>query len=99
MEARKWLRENGYSDVADIIDAIIKQWHTNGNGTRRNWWDKLAGQRNGQPCQINGQELPVLRAAQIRQGKKVTDNSLCRNIDEVVPPKTPQPRWERRNRE
>ena len=30
MEARKWLRTNGYDDVADLIDSIMREWQAAG---------------------------------------------------------------------
>lgn len=96
MNARVWLRENGYDDVADMIDETMREWELRGVATRRNWWDKLAGGKNGAPCKISGRQFPVIGAAQIRQGKEVTANALCRNSDEAIPPRTPQGRWNNR---
>jgi hypothetical protein len=93
MNARKWLRENGYDDIASLIDEIINEWRLSGNGTRRNWWDTLGGRDNGQPCIVAGREFPVLLAAQIRQGKPVTQNAICLNPDESIPSKTIPGRW------
>lgn len=93
MEARKWLRTNGYDDVADLIDEIVKEWRASGNGTRRNWWDVLAGRWNGQPCVTAGRKFPILRAAQIRQGRPITPNAICRNENENVPPLVKPSRW------
>nr|VFJ88766.1 MAG: hypothetical protein BECKH772A_GA0070896_100113 [Candidatus Kentron sp. H]VFJ90327.1 MAG: hypothetical protein BECKH772B_GA0070898_100095 [Candidatus Kentron sp. H]VFJ97001.1 MAG: hypothetical protein BECKH772C_GA0070978_100103 [Candidatus Kentron sp. H] len=42
-DARQWLRDNGYVDVADTIDALMDDWRQQGKKTRRNWWDVLAG--------------------------------------------------------
>ena len=36
--ARKWLRDNNYNDIADMIDELIDEWNKTGKGTRRNWW-------------------------------------------------------------
>jgi len=93
MDARLWLRENGYSDVADMIDEIMADWAARGVNTRRNWWDKLSGDAKGRPCRIGAWTLPVLRAAQIRQGKPVSKNALCRNRAEIPPPMEKQARW------
>ena len=93
MDARVWLRENGYCDVADLIDEIMSEWAAVGNKTRRNWWDKLAGGINGKPKLVASREMPVLRAAQIRQGKPVSKNAICRNPDEIPPPIIENGRW------
>ncbi|NUN15650.1 MAG: hypothetical protein HUU55_18655 [Myxococcales bacterium] len=93
MDARRWLRENDYSDIADMIDEIMDEWQSAGKKTRRNWWDILAGGMSGKPSTREGREFPVLRAAQQRQGKPITENALCRNPDEKVPPLVKSGRW------
>ena len=84
--ARAWLRENGYDDVADLIDAFIAEWKTAGKHTRRNWWDILAGNRIGKSRTIEGKSFPVLKAAQIRQGLSVTSNAISRPGEKSLPP-------------
>ncbi len=96
MTARKWLRENGYDDVADLIDEVMAEWKERGSRERRDWWDILAGDRNGQPRVIAGREFPVLQAAQKRQGRKVTANALKRNRREKPPPVRQTERWSKR---
>lgn len=91
--ARQWLRENGYDDIADMIEKVMKGWRRKKHKTRRDWWDTLAGGKDGRPSLVNGVEFPVLKAAQIRQGKRVTDNALCRNPQETPPPKKKTGRW------
>ena len=86
--------ENNYEDVAETIEKILAKWKRVGKGTRRNWWDVLAGDKNGQPRKIEGIELPVLRAAQIRQGKQITVNALCRNEEEPLPQTVRGNRWQ-----
>lgn len=93
MNAREWLRANSYDSVADLIDEVIKEWRETGNGTRRNWWDILAGGKDGKPRTIAKRQFPVLRAAQLRQGKSVTDNAICYNPDEEVPRLVISGRW------
>ena len=93
MNARQWLRANGYDDVADMIDEVMSEWRAAGKKTRRNWWDVLAGGKNGRPTQREGRTFPVLRAAQLRQGKPVTKNAICRNPEEEVPPIVVSGRW------
>jgi hypothetical protein len=67
-DARVWLRANGHSDVADRIDAIMEGWRKRGVKTRRNWWDVLAGDREGEPRKVQGVTFPVLAAARRRKG-------------------------------
>jgi hypothetical protein len=93
MDARLWLRANDYDDVADMIDEVMDEWHAQGKKTRRNWWDVLSGGKNGIPCRREGREWPVLRAAQLRQGKPVTKNAICRNPKEEIPPIQLSGRW------
>ena len=93
MSIRKWLRENSYSDVADLIDQVSAQIVATGSRQRRNWWDTLAGQAGGTPIIVNGQPFPVLRAAQLRQGKPVTYDALSRNENEQVPEIKQTGRW------
>ena len=73
---RAWLMENGYPEVAEMINEIQAEWKISGKHTRRNWWDVLSGGKNGAPRIIYGRQFPVLQAAQIRQGKPVTKNAL-----------------------
>ena len=84
---RRWLHDNGYKDVAALIDAVTEKWRMQGRQTRRNWWQVLAGDSKGNPRKVAGREFPVLRVAQLRQGLVVTPNALCRNPDETVPSK------------
>ena len=79
---RKWLRINGYDDVANMIDEIIEEWRNQGKKTRRNWWDVLAGDKQGRPRIIAGREFPILKVAQLRQGLPATENAISRSIDE-----------------
>lgn len=93
MNAREWLLENGYVEVADLIDEIQAEWKAQGKKTRRNWWDVLAGRKDGSPSIIAGREFPVLRAAQSRQKRPVTENSVARANEVAVPSKEEQARW------
>lgn len=67
-DARVWLRANGHADVADQIDAIMADWHRRKVKTRRNWWDVLAGDLDGNPKAVQGVTFPVLAAARRRKG-------------------------------
>ena len=73
---RVWLKENGYTEVAEMINDIQAEWKRTGKHTRRNWWEVLAGAKNGVPRTIYGRQFPVLQAAQIRQGKPITANAI-----------------------
>lgn len=93
MTAREWLRKNGYEDVADLIDEVMAEWKECGSGERRDWWDILAGDGNGQPRVVAGRKFPVLWAAQRRQARKPTANALKRNSREKPPPIRHTARW------
>lgn len=92
-DARVWLRDNGYSDVADLIDAMLERWAKANKATRRNWWDTLAGGKGGRRYTVEGREFPVLASAQRRQGKPVTANAIQRNRTEKPPPVRELARW------
>ncbi len=85
MQARHWLIENNYSDIATLIDDVQQEWRVAGKRTRRNWWEILAGGADGKPRIVGGRPFPVLRAAQRRQGVPETDNAECRNSREDFP--------------
>ena len=82
---RGWLYENDYKDVLQIIDDIMNEWKKSGNKQRRNWWDILAGDKNGKSRIIAGRKIPVLKSAQIRKSVKITENAICKNEDECPP--------------
>ena len=90
---RQWLVDNNYNDVAELIDEVTAKWDLQGKRTRRNWWEVLAGDKNGKSRTIEGKEFPVLSAARIRQGLPKAKGSLCRNKNEVVPNVIEQLRW------
>src|SRR5262249_42146314 len=52
--AREWLLASGYEDVNQTIEMIMRKWQQDGLGTRKDWWDKLAGTFTGAPCVVNG---------------------------------------------
>ena len=95
MTLRKWLTAD-YPDVLGLIDEVVSEFKASGSKERRNWWIVLAGGVDGEPLMVAGREFPVLRAAQIRQGKPVTANAMCRNLDEVPPGVMATKRWPRR---
>lgn len=90
---REWLLENDYKEVAKLIDQVMNGWKLKGTKTRRNWWDVLAGHKKGTPRIIEGVTFPILKAAQIRKGWKVTDNAICRNEAEIIPGVVINGRW------
>jgi hypothetical protein len=73
---RAWLRANGYDDVAEKIELVMEDWRRRGVKTRRNWWEVLAGGKDGIPRTINGITFPVLAAARHRQGLPKEKNAL-----------------------
>lgn len=91
--AREWLRTNGYEDIVQIIDEAMQEWASKGIKTRRNWWELLAGTKNGQPRTLHGREFPVLRVAQKRQGLPVTANAIERTTREKAPSVRDTNRW------
>ncbi len=93
MTCREWLVANSYEDVAAVLDRVLSVIVEKRRSTRRNWWDDLAGNRDGTPHVREGIEIPILRAAQIRQGVPVTASALCRNKTEMAPPMIRPNRW------
>jgi hypothetical protein len=93
IDARVWLREHGYEDVAAMIDGVMSGWEESGVETRRSWWQVLAGGAGGRPFTIFGQEFPVLACAQRRQGVPVTPNAIERNPPETAPAIRRSNRW------
>jgi DNA adenine methylase len=88
-----WLRANGYEDVADLIAEVVDDWKAEGKRTRRNWWEVLAGDGQGQNRSVAGRTFPILRVAQIRQGVPVSEDAICRNPKEEAPPILVTGRW------
>ena len=85
MTCRDWLRTNGYEDVVALIDLAMSKMAARNSKQRRNWWDVLSGDANGEPCVREGIEFPVLGVAQLRQGKPVTKNAIWRSKSERPP--------------
>ena len=96
MTCRQWLLENNYPDVAELIHQALARIGTKGRKSRRNWWDTLAGGPGGRPLRREGITFPVLRVAQIRQGKAVTPNAIWRSSKEVPPEVVATDRWIKR---
>src|SRR6187397_1579454 len=83
MVFKKWL-EADYADCLELINRQEARWRATGRDTRRNWWDVLAGQKDGTPTIIDEVEFPVLRAARRRKGWNDVPNAICRNDREVA---------------
>lgn len=96
MTARTWLRKNNYEDIAVLIDTVMSELAATGSKERRNWWDVLSGGKDGRAVVVNGHEFPVLRVAQLRQGKTVTANAIWRSEREQPPDVVVTKRWPRR---
>jgi len=91
--AREWLRANGYAEVAAMIDEIMAEWKAQGKGTRRNWWEVLAGDSRGNPRKIAGRTFPVIRAVRKRQALPQSDSAQSNAPRERAPKMKPQARW------
>lgn len=98
MTTREWLGRNGYGDVVELIDEVMAVLAARGSKERRNWWDVLAGKKNGKPSVVAGREFPVLRVAQMRQGRPVTPNAICRSDGEQPPKVVRTGRWPEKTR-
>lgn len=85
--------QNGYDEVASLIDEVVAELKAKGSKERRNWWDTLSGGPGGKPRIVAGREFPVLYAAQKRQGKPITVNALRNRKREKPPPIQPTARW------
>ena len=95
MRTCEWLEVNGYGEWAAVIRDIEATLAARGSKQRRNWWDVLAGGKDGAPLKVEGHLFPVLAAAQVRPGRSVTPNAIRINPDEVAGP----PRQSRRGQE
>ena len=71
-DVRTWLRAKGHEDVVVEIDAALRKWAREGKKTRRNWWDILAGNKDGNPRRVLGIAFPVLAGARRRQQRKLS---------------------------
>jgi hypothetical protein len=96
MIAREWLARHGYRDVVNLIDSKRRRWAKTGNGTRRNWWAVLAGDRYGNPRVVGETAFPVLAVAQLHEGVPVTPNARPHTDRSVPPPKIYRGRSARR---
>ena len=93
MDARTWLRANGYQDIAERIDRLIAKWKADDKGTRRNWWHVLAGTPSGEPSCVGGKPWPMLSAFRKRQGYPVHADAIERGPHELAPSVFAQKRW------
>ena len=93
--AKEWLSQNNYEDILKKISAVERSWKRKGIKTRRDWWEILAGNKNGTPRSVDGKKFPILCAARKRKGWGETHNCLSRNSNETIPLVIPQIRWEK----
>lgn len=93
--ARSWLRDNNYSDVADILDAYIDYNKSRGSGERRNYWDLLAGREDGECIIRHGFKFPILESVRANRKPrfKPSKHAIKRNKLEVIPLPSQQERW------
>ena len=91
--AREWLRAHGYEETAQMIDEIMAEWKAQGLGTRRDWWQILAGDKYGNPRKVAGRTFPVIRAVRKRQALPKSDNAQSNAPREAAPKMRPQARW------
>ena len=82
-----WLRQNDYREVADKIAGIMSTWKANGVKTRRNWWDVLAGDQQGNPREVAGVQFPIIAAIRSRQGLPPATGALSRRNEKPPPAK------------
>jgi len=80
-----WLRNNGYTKVADDIAEIEGGWKKNGVKTRKNWWDVLAGNVKGQPREVAGVKFPVIAAIRKRQGLPRAAGAISQRGEKPLP--------------
>lgn len=83
-----WLRQNGYSDIAERIETIVSTWRQNGLRTRRNWWDILAGDRVGNQREVAGERFPIIASIRKRQGLSAARGALWRQGEQPPPPRS-----------
>jgi DNA adenine methylase len=50
-----------------MIDAAERAWRKEGKRTRRNWWEVLAGDKDGNPRRVRGIQFPVIEVIRRRQ--------------------------------
>ena len=91
--ARSWLAENGYHDVARMIDEIMAEWKAAGKATRRAWWDILAGDAHGNGRTVAGRNFPVIAAIRRRQHLKPSKHAISNSRRERALPIVSQNRW------
>ena len=90
---KPWLKANGYLEILALIEEIEAEWKVQRKGTRRNWWDVLAGDTKGRSKAVAGRTFPVLAAAQERQDLPVTKNAIRGAGEETAPGVWRTGRW------
>lgn len=97
-DAKAWLAANGYDDVVKLIEKVERIIKARGVGTRRSWWEVLAGHYDGSPMTKYGITFPVLAAARRREGLTTHPNAIQRSPHELAPVKKAQSRWKGHNK-
>ena len=97
MTVRRWLRANGYSDIADTIDDILAEFKAKDSKERRNWADVLCG-IEGRPVTIADRTFPILASAQVSRGLPVSSNAIQRNEREEFPVARKTGRWSKQSK-
>lgn len=99
IDAKTWLKVNGYPDVLRLIARLEAKWAREGKGTRKDWFLVLAGTPNGRARTVDGTTFPMLAAFRRRQGYPVAAEALQRGPLEVAPPiRKQEGRWGKRFR-
>lgn len=92
-DARHWLIDWGYPEVIEKMDRVTAAQKAAGKGTRRSWWEALAGDSAGRPRTVEGIEFPVIKAFQVRRYGTSTPNAIQKDSREKAPPARAQARW------
>ncbi len=94
IDAKTWLKVNGYLDVLRLIERFEAKEKAAGKGTRVDWFLVLAGTESGKARSRGGVTYPILKAMQRRAGYPVTAEAIQRGALEVAPPiRKQEGRW------
>jgi hypothetical protein len=88
VSAIEWLRENRYDQLAARIEEKEAAWKAAGKATRRDWWQVLAGDKQGKERTAGGEQWPIIAAAREREGLPPVKGALRKRKETPVPPKS-----------